>query len=111
MASFGSSDEVTGCSGILEKIRFRLIERDCKSRIVSLITPFSLAMTVVWVVSVLTEFFRVWFSCVSLTISAWLNSRLSRSDWKSLCSVSMSDILASREESFIFMERRFGEYH
>lgn len=102
---FGSS---VGCSGMPVKTRLSLMLRACKSRMFSFIVLLSAVTAVSCVVSVLTDCCNDLFSCVSFSIWTWLNSRLWRRVWNSLCKTYMSAILLTSPESLCSMEIRMS---
>ncbi len=68
------SGSSVGCSGMPEMIILSLMLRDCKSRMVSFIDLLSAVTEVSW--CVLTVCCSELFCRVSVSICAWLNSRL-----------------------------------
>ena len=83
------------CSGMPKKTRLSLLLRDCRSRMDSVSCLFSVMMddTCVWRLP--TDCWRVLFTCLNVSMIFWVNSRLSRNAWNSLCIISMSEMRAS----------------
>lgn len=100
------SGSSVGCLGMLVEKKIlsccKLVSPECFRSMFLL----SAEMAVSCVVSVLMDCSNDLFSCASFSIWSWLNSRLWRRAWNSVCKTSMSAILFSSPESLCPMEIR-----